>query len=138
MYPYPQHLPAAAAVRPAQPLHAPTLTYQHPVARPAQPQPAPHQGPQFTVKETFNILMGVGIAIVALFIWIFRVEVVTYGLFFGIAFIGFKLAQWHTLTTMEKRENELIQQGRLLPEQQPPKPGGHAPPLRQPTGYIVW
>jgi hypothetical protein len=132
MYPYPQHVPAAAALRPAQPLHPPTASSQQRFATPAQPQPAPQQGPQFTVKEAFNILMGVGIAVVALFIWIFRAEVVTYGLIFGIAFIGFKLAQWHTRTTMEERENELIQQGRLLPEQ-PAKPAS-----RQPAGYIEW
>ena len=139
-YPYPQHLPAAAA-RP-QRVYPPVLPCQHHFATPAQPQPTAQtaqQGPQFTVKEAFNVLMGIGVAIIALFMWIFRTEVVTFGLVFGITFLGFNLGQWHTRTTMEKRENELIQQGRLLPEpQQLPTKPGVASPSRQPAGYIGW
>src|SRR5277367_5998071 len=79
VYPYPRRLSPALAVRPPA---------QQNAATPAQPEPTAEQRSHLTLKEAFNILMGIGIANLALFVWIFRVEAGTHGSVVGIAFIG--------------------------------------------------
>ena len=117
LYPYPQHIPPAAAVWPAQrvnciPGHSPATQ-----CRPHFGPPQQNHGVNITIEEVLNVLYGIGIAIVALFMWIFRTEAIKYGTVIAIAVLACKLGNWHTRLTLEKREKELIEQRRLLPEE---------------------
>jgi len=117
LYPYPQHIPPAAAVWPAQPVncipcHSPSAQCQ-----PHSGPPQRYHGVNITIEEVLNVLYGIGIAIVALFMWIFRTEAIKYGTVIAIAVLACKLGNWHTRVALEKREKELIEQRRLLPEE---------------------
>ena len=128
LYPYPQHIPPAAAVRPAQQVNS--IPYHSPDTK-GQPHfgpPMQYHSVNITIKEVLNILCGIGIAIIALFMWIFRTEVIQYGTVIAVAVLACKLGNWHSRVILEEREKELIEQPRLLPEE----------PIEEPKAYRRW
>jgi len=106
-YPYPEHIPPAAAPQIAAPagMFVPAFA------------PAPVVAAAGSSDNIMFIATGIAIAIVALFAWIFQAEVLRYGGTIGVAFLAWKLYEWNGQRKLQDRETELIQQGRLIPEQ---------------------
>jgi hypothetical protein len=112
-YPHPQHIPAAGDI---QPSHQPnaflvtTLADDHAVV--------PRQ-PAFVVslERVTLVACGIAIAVGALFVWIFRREVITYGGILVAMILVWKLAQWNTQISLYDEKRQLIQEGRLVPAQ---------------------
>jgi len=115
-YPYPQHIPPAAA----------------PQIGVFVPAPPPAAVAAESCDNLMFIASGVAIAIVALFAWIFQAEVLRYGGTVGIAFLAWKLYEWNGQRKLQNRENEWIQQGRLLPAQ----PQQYVVHPVGPTGFV--
>jgi len=120
-YPYPQHIPPAAApqIAPAVGMY---VTAPLPVA---------------AAGSSDNIMFmasGIAIAIAALFVWTFQAEVLRYGGTIGIAFLVWKLYEWNGQRKLQDHERELIQQGRLIPEQPQPQQYIVRPVIQ--TGFV--
>jgi len=117
-YPYPLHIPAAAAVAPAS---------QHPQQRQV-PQPEQHnmhaqvaEGHRATPMDTIvSITSGIGCSVGLLFIWIFRYEVATFGILFGVLGMLWMAGRWYSQISVLTREQELMNEGRLHPGQVQP------------------
>ena len=104
-FPYPQHIPPAAAPQIATPAG---------IFVPAPPPAAADAG---SSDNIMFMASGIAIAIAALFAWTFQAEVLRYGGTVGIAFLVWKLYEWNDKRKLQNREKELIQQGRLIPDQ---------------------
>ena len=105
-YPYPQHLPRAAVQRIVPPAG---------VVAPASCPP--DAAAPTSSDDVMFIACGIAIAIVALFAWVFWAEVLRYGGTIGVMFLVWKLYEWDGQRKLQNRENEMIQRGRLTPEQ---------------------
>lgn len=122
-YPYPRHIPPAAAVIPLpqqrnyQPCPSPVVATS-PIFVPF-PGGQPTHHAMVPLERIVMIVYGIIIAIAGLFAWIFQKEVIRIGGIVAVVFILWKLGQWNTRVTLENREQELLQQGRLIPAPQP-------------------
>lgn len=121
-YPYPQHIPPAAAVVRLQQhnnqLYPSPVVATSPIFLPF-PSDKPAHHAMVPLERIVMIVYGIIIAIAGLFAWIFQKEVIRIGGIVAIVFILWKLGQWNTRVTLENRERELLQQGRLIPAPQP-------------------
>jgi hypothetical protein len=117
-YPYPQHIPSAAAV-PRQTIqpYTPPLTPISNEFIATAPQLCQPPVPMIPLDRIMFIACGIAIAVGALFVWIFRKEVAIFGGISGIAFLIWKLGQWNTRIALENLQQERYQQGRLVPAQ---------------------
>jgi hypothetical protein len=121
-YPYPRHIPAAAAGIPPQQHH--NQPYPSPVVATSPmfvpfPSGQPTHQTMVPLERIVMIVYGIIIAIAGLFAWIFQKEVIRIGGIVAVVIILWKLGQWNTRVTLENREQELLQQGRLIPAPQP-------------------
>jgi len=64
-----------------------------------------------------SITSGIGCTIALLFIWIFRYEVLKFGILFSVLGILWLGGRWYGQVTVLQREQELVAQGRLYPGQ---------------------
>jgi hypothetical protein len=119
-YPYPLHIPAAAAVPPA-----PQQPQQHQVQQPPQQQILYAQAAdnhRATPMDTLvSITSGIGCTIALLFMWIFRYEVATFGILFGVLGMLWLAGRWYGQISVLQREQQLINEGRLHPGQVQPQ-----------------
>ena len=118
-YPYPEHIPSAATI-PRQTIqpYTPPLTSTPIEFVATTPQPGQPPVQMIPLDKIMFVACGIAITIGALFVWIFRKEVAIFGGIGGAAFLIWKLGQWNTRVTLENREQEWYQQGRLIPAQQ--------------------
>ena len=119
MYPYPLHIPAAAAVAPAsrqpQQQQVPQPQQQNMHAQVAESHRA-------TPMDTIvSITSGIGCTVGLLFIWIFRYEVATFGILFGVLAMLWMAGRWYSQISVLTREQELMNEGRLHPGQVQPQ-----------------
>lgn len=104
-YPYPQHIPPAAAPQVATPAEA------------FVPAPPPVAAAKSSYDNIMFMARGILIAIAALFVWTFHVELLRYGGTIGIAFLLWTLCEWNGQRKLQNNEKELIQKGGLISEQ---------------------
>lgn len=125
-YPYPKHLPPAAAAyqqrqqliqqqtRPSYPA-PPGYIPPPPTAQPDIP--AASVNVSVPLERIISVSYGIGISIAGLFAYIFRNEVVKYGAIAGVLVVAWKFGQWHKTVDLRNREQEMVHQGRLTPAQ---------------------
>ena len=98
-YPYPQHIPPAAAAQVATSAVA------------FVPAPSPVVAAESSSDNIMSMASGIAVAIAALFVWTFHVELLRYGGTIGIAFLLWKLCEWNGQRKLRNDEKELIQRG---------------------------
>lgn len=111
-YPYPQHIPPAASQHYSYPSPS-SISGPSPIF-----VPSPNRSTvpaMIPLDRLIFIIYGIGIAIAFFFAWKFRKEVIRIGGIIVILFLIWKFGQWNTRVSLENRERELLQQGRLIP-----------------------
>jgi hypothetical protein len=67
------------------------------------------------------IASGIGCTIALLFMWIFRYEVLKFGVLFGVLGILWMAGRWYGQVNVLQREHELVREGRLYAGQVQPQ-----------------
>ena len=141
-FPYPQNLPPAASPS----LYQPPTMQSGLLSPPPSPQPSEvNRKPEVVrsripssvtlpLDRILYVAGGMVLAIVSLFAWIFKEELIRYGTVVAILVVAWKLAQWHTNIALQSQEKAFAQQGRLVPSPSP-SPQQFSPQQFQPQHF---
>ena len=114
LYPYPLHIPRAAAAAAAAPPQQQPQQIIFTQAEAAIPTTTP-------MDRIMSIASGIGCTIALLFMWIFRYEVLKFGVLFGVLGILWMAGRWYGQVNVLQREHELVREGRLYAGQVQPQ-----------------